>query len=111
MVEILDLDLRTGGNWNKLPHVALLACEGLVLALERHSGFRGVIEALAVEPDQSKFFAVMVRVAARAVRLTGRTFVFVGVKTRMGIEPAPDFNVTLKALKAAVPGARGDVVT
>jgi hypothetical protein len=70
-----------------------------------------VIEALAVEPDQSKFFAVMVRVAARAVRLTGRTFVFVSVKTRMGIEPAPDFNVTLKALKGPVSGARSDVVT
>ena len=81
-----------------------------MLALERHPGFRGVIEALAVEPNQGKFFAVMVRVAPGAVCLAGRSFVFVGMKTRVGSQPTPDFSVTLKTLKAAVPGSSSKVV-
>lgn len=111
MVEILDLDLRAGGNGNKLPHMALLACKGLVLALERHSGFRGVIKAFPVQLDQGKFFAVMIGVATDAVSLSGGTLVLARVITRAGVQPALDLEMTLETLKGSIPRAGSEIVT
>ena len=111
MVKVLDLDLRAGAGGNKLGHVALLAGESLVLAFQSHAGLRGVIERLAVQPDQGEFFAVMVGMATAAVRLARRTLILVRMKTRMGVQPMLDLNVTFEALKCTVPRARSEIVT
>jgi hypothetical protein len=111
MVEILDLDFRASRDWNQFPQVALLTRQGLVLTFEGHAGFGRVIETFTLQPDEGEFFAVMIRMAPRAVRFAGGTLVFVRMKTRMSIQSAPDFNVTLKALEAAVSGARSKIVT
>jgi hypothetical protein len=88
-----------------------LAGKGFVLPFQGHAGFSRVIEALTFQPDEREFFAVVVRMAARAIRLAAGTLVFACMITRVGAQPPLDFRVTLEALKAAVPGARPEVVT
>jgi hypothetical protein len=111
MVEILDLDLGAGAGWNKLRDVALLAGNGLMFSFEGHACFHGVIEAFAVEPNQCEFFAVMVGVAANAIRLRRGTLILVGMKAGVGSQPVLNLNVALQALKAARPGAWSQIVT
>jgi hypothetical protein len=111
MVEILDLDLRAGAGWYKLRHVALLAGQGLMLSFQGQARFSRMIEGLTVQSNQSELFAVVVRVASRAVRLAGGTLVLAGMITRVGVQSVLDLNVTLEALKAPVPCPRSKIVT
>jgi hypothetical protein len=81
-----------------------------MLPFQGHAGFDRVIEGLAVEPDELELFAVVVRMASRAVRLARGTLVFVRMKARMRVQPALDFHVTFEALKTARPPAGPEVV-
>ena len=82
-----------------------------MLAFQGHAGFGGVIETLALQADEGEFFAVVVRMASRAVRLAGRTLIFVRMKTGVGVKPALDLGMTFEALKTARSPAGPEVVT
>lgn len=86
-----------------------------MLSFERESGFRAVFEGSAIHADQRKFLTVMFRVAARAVRLIGRSFHHPRVKTAARGDPLLNFRVAVETLQRASTGpeivagdARGD---
>ena len=111
VVQVFYLDLRARAGQNQFRHVTLLAGKGPMFPFESHSGFGRVIETFALQPDEGELFAVMVRMAPRAVGLARGTLVFVRMKARMSVQPALDFHVTFEALKTACPPAWSEVVT
>jgi len=110
MIEIFFLDLRARAGWYEFRYVALLARKGLVFPFQGHARFSRMIKGLTVQPDQREFFAVVVRVTSRAVRLAAGTLVLSRVVAGVGLQPMLDLNMTLEALKVPVARARPEIV-
>ena len=101
LVEIFQLDLGADCGCDLCRGMAALAFLLAVLAFQWEARLGAMIETLPVQRDEREFRTAMLDMAARAIRLAGRTFVGTRVKAHAHFYSALNLNVTFEALETA----------